>query len=98
MADFIIHEEFDQVTISMEGNIEISGLWVKGAFNIVRDASSAQMRCHMSETSVAEKCGVTIEVDRNSIILAGDELTILPNPDEYPVEAIIININSMRKE
>lgn len=41
---------------------------------------------------------VNIDVEHDAIVLKGDRLSILLNPEEYPVEAIIINTKSLRKE
>lgn len=92
MKEFIIDETYEQICINSEGNIEISGLWSRGAFNIVRDAASAGIMSSMTKPNVAEKCCVLLEVEHNSVILTKGKLSILLNPDEYPFEAIIIKI------
>ena len=92
MDEFIIDEHYEQICINSEGNIEISGLWARGAFNIVRDSASAGIMTMMTKANVAEKCHVIMEVEHNSVILTKGKLTVLLNPDEYPFEAIVINI------
>lgn len=86
MKEFIIDEMYEQICINFGGSIEISGLLSWDAIKINRDAESANIR-----SKVDGDC-VTIQVGANCAILKDGKLTVLLNPEDYPVEAIVINI------
>ena len=91
MKEFMIDESYEQICINLEGNIEISGLTEKDARRIGKDANSAEMGCRIF-VHPKGRAVITIEVWFNAIILKGRQLTVLLNPNEYPFEAIVINI------
>lgn len=89
MKEFIIDEAYKQICINFEGSIEISGLSGQDAIKINRDAKSANM-----QSKIYGDC-VLIDVGANCAIIKDGKLTVLLNPEDYPVEAIVINIKGV---
>ena len=94
MDEFIIDETYEQICINAEGNIEISGLSWEDVSNIRKDVESANMTTHgivRLKKGPYSYC-IDIVVEFNAVVLKDRQLLILLNPDEYPFEAIVINI------
>lgn len=93
MKEFIIDETFNQLIINPEGLIEISGLSWKDASNIRKDAESANMTCgNIVHLGGGDRYCIDIKVEHDCIVLTKDKLSVVLNPENYPVEDIVINI------